>query len=236
MAARKLFSTNRFTWLHVPKTGGTWLHQVLTQHAPPSWAVSGGPPAHVRLWEVPMALEHWNRRPERVGLPVVASVRNPWDWYVSLYFFLEQHRVNRTGGYAVPKHQRQPGLTQWEERYGKGNSVRGFRIALPRILEDMHVKAVMGIASPQTFFLRNPDGSVGVMPVRFEGLRRNMLAALEEIGVEVTPALRGALLKSPKANASGHAAYTNCYDDMTRKLVADHEAWLIDRFEYRFGV
>ena len=235
MAARRLFSTKDFIWLHVPKTGGTWLHQVLTKYAPESWEVCGGPPAHVRLYEVPTALEHWNRRPDRIGLPIIASVRNPWDWYVSLYFFLEQHRVNRTGGYSLPKNQWQPGLAQWEERYGKGNNVRGFRAAMPRILEDMHVKAVMGIANPQTYFVRDPYGSVGVRAVRFEGLRKNMLEALEAVGAEVSPTLRDQLTNSPKANTSGHAKYTACYDDATRKLVARHEAWMIDRFGYRFG-
>lgn len=234
MAARKLFSAKRFTWLHVPKTGGTWLHQVLMRHAPSSWDVSAGPPAHVRLYEVPIALEHWNQRPERIGLPIIASVRNPWDWYVSLYFFLEQHRVNRTGGYSLPRNQWQPGLAQWEERYGKGNNVRGFRLALPRILDDMHVKAVMGIANPQSYFLRNPDGTVGVHAVRFESLRNHMLETLHSLAVEVSDDLRGNLLKSPKLNTSGHAKYVDCYDDMTRDLVAKHEAWLIDRFSYRF--
>lgn len=232
---RLAFSTKHFTWLHVPKTGGTWLHEVLTDYAPKSWDVSAGPPAHVRLLEVPLALEHWNKRPERIGLPIIASVRNPWDWYVSTYFFMEQHRVNRTGGFAPPKAQWDKGHTDFEDKYSKGNTIKGFRQALPQILEDMHVNITWSPIIPQWWFLRNPDGTLGVRPVAFENLRHGMVDMLVSLGAEVTAPLCNALLRNPKKNTSGHAKYESCYDDETRKLVAKYEGWLIETFEYRFG-
>lgn len=233
---RKVFSTQHFTWLHVPKTGGTWLHDVLTKHAPPSWGLVGGEAAHVRLFEVPMALEHWNGVPERIGLPIIATVRNPWDWYVSLYFYLEQHRVNGTGGYALPPTERPEGLRVWTRRYAQGNDVAGFRKAMPLILEDMHRRSgYMAVTNPQTYFLRHGDGSLGVTPVRFEGLRENMIEALALIGAPIPSSLQTALRSAPAINRSGHAGYVDCYDDATRRLVAQREGWLIDTFGYRFS-
>lgn len=231
---RVVFSTKHFTWLHIPKTGGTWLHEVMSQNAPASWEVSAGAPAHVVLEEVPTALEHWNRHPERVGLPIVGAVRNPWDWYVSAYFFLEQHRVNRTGGFAVPKSQWTRDLLDFEELYTRGNDTRGFRLALPRLLEAMHVTTLWRSMPPQRRFLRNADGTLGVTVVRFENLRQGTLDTFESLGAEITPQLRSAIMESPKTNTSGHAAYRDCYDDMTRKLVEQYDGWLIDTFEYRF--
>jgi len=234
---RKLYTTNRFIWLHTPKTGGTWLHDVFSRLAPPSWEVNGGPAAHVLLHEVPVALEHWNRCPGRLGLPIMAAVRNPWDWYVSAYFFMEQHRINRTGGFAVARNAWEPGIEAWEQHYSRGNSVDGFRRALPLVLEALHgPRHGPQIMWPQHYFLRAPDGSVGVhLPVMFEQLRQGILERLEALGAEVTPELRTALLQSPKANASGHADYAHCYDAETRRLVERYDGWLIDRFEYRFG-
>lgn len=137
VVARKLFSTNKFTWLHVPKTGGTWLHKILVDNAPRSWQVSAGPPAHVRLHEVPEVLEHQHRLPERIRLPILATVRNPWDWYVSFYFFLEQHRVNRTGGFALPRPAWTRPLRGWADHYAQGNSAAGFRKAMPKVVSGL---------------------------------------------------------------------------------------------------
>lgn len=234
MSARRLFSTRYFTWLHTPKTGGTWLHGVLTRHAPPSWEVSAGDPAHVRLSEVPTALTYWHGHPERVGLPIVATVRNPWDWYVSLYFFLEQHRVNGTGGFALPPNQREQGLIDWVSIYSRGNTIRDFRRALPRILEDMHSRACFRAAVPQYRFLRAHDGSLGVTAVRFESLRQGMVEALSALGAG-HPVVTSALMQSPKVNTSGHASFIDCYDEETRDLVAEYEAWTIETFGYTFG-
>lgn len=70
---------NNFVFLHVSKTGGTWMRQALTNrgiqtHCP--YPDEYG--YHIPLGYLPEKHEH---------LPVFALVRNPWDWYVSDYFF-----------------------------------------------------------------------------------------------------------------------------------------------------
>jgi hypothetical protein len=218
----------------VPKTGGTWLFEVLKKNAPASWEAVPTTPAHVMLHEVPVALEQWVDRPERVGLPIIATVRNPWDWYVSMYFFLEQHYRNGTGGFAVPRNQWPGGLRQWADTFTGGNSVEGFRRAMPRVLDAMHVSQRFGAMRPQYNYLRAHDGRLGVTPVRFEAIRTDMASAILATGAELPGRLRRDLLKSPKKNTSGHAHYSRCYTPELRDLVAKHEAWLIETFGYTF--
>jgi hypothetical protein len=65
--------TDQFIYLHMPKTGGNWV-QPLVQEA------LGGrvtPEAHCWAREEPADL--WE------GRHVFATIRNPWDWYLSWY-------------------------------------------------------------------------------------------------------------------------------------------------------
>lgn len=227
------YSTRHFVWLHTPKTGGTWLYRILTKLAPPGWMVSYGPPAHVRLSEVEDALRKVGHG-ERVELPYLAHVRNPWDWYVSLYFFMEQHYVNRTGGFSVPMAEWSPGCTSWHTTYSRGNSIAGFREALPVMLSRMHVMGDASVAPPQEAFLRGQDGSLGVRPVRFERLREELLTTIESTGAAIPRAMRSTILQRARENTSGHAPYVRCYTPGLRDLVRLHDAWLIDTIGYEF--
>lgn len=228
---RQLFSASSFTWLHVPKTGGTWLHGVLTRHCPASWDAMFGPPAHVTMREVDYVMGAQGVPASRIDLPRIAVVRNPWDWYVSFYFFLEQHRVNHTGGFSarvIPAP-----LASWRDHYARGNSVDGFRCALPKLLEDLH-RGALRVMPPQSEFLFRGT-ELRAMAVRFERLRDGFVSALESVGAEVTPGLRAAITSSRATNRSGHARYDACYDGPSRKLVERYEGPLIDTFGYRFG-
>lgn len=60
--------TEKFVVLHIPKTGGQWLAEVLE----PIMVELG--PGHGTWQQVP---------DECAALPQLAVVRNPWDWYVS---------------------------------------------------------------------------------------------------------------------------------------------------------
>lgn len=68
--------TDSFVYLHMPKTAGTWvqthLGKVLPAHYPSS-------ESHVWLRDHQEHLE---------GRTVFASMRNPWDWYISWYQFV----------------------------------------------------------------------------------------------------------------------------------------------------
>lgn len=215
------FSTERFVWIHTPKTGGQWLYKVITANAPPSWKASYGQWCHVRLCEVSLLLD----RPERATLPVIACVRNPWDWYVSLYFWMEQHYVNRTGAFALPQNQREGLSRVWASDISRGNSIEGFQKGLEPLLQ-------YAPDSVQSRFLCDETGALGVIPVRFERLREGFLEALHQVGAEVTPQLRDGVLQTQKYNTSGRPPFQRCYTDELVERVRKKERWIVDTFGY----
>jgi hypothetical protein len=95
-----VFVTRDFVFLHVPKTGGTYvrthLPEVLyeTQH--------GG------IKDIPSEFQ---------GLPKYAVVRNPWDWYVSWWTYSRKHRKDTIDG-AWCQGTLESALTQmiWDHR------------------------------------------------------------------------------------------------------------------------
>lgn len=82
--------TDRFVYLHIPKSGGTFVEEALSRLLtngpslyidtanPPHRGNYGNPDQHERHCHVP--LQYRNR-------PLLASVRNPYDHHVSLYEF-----------------------------------------------------------------------------------------------------------------------------------------------------
>jgi hypothetical protein len=92
--------TDKFVYIHMPKTGGTFVTSVLEQiycrpkeeaKHPPAWARLPGkyPPKRYRRLGGP-EMKHAGARkipPQFRHLPVVGCIRNPYDRYVSEYHF-----------------------------------------------------------------------------------------------------------------------------------------------------
>jgi hypothetical protein len=173
--------------------------------------------------------------PERIDLPVLACVRNPWDWYVSLYFFMETRYRAGHGAFGVPRAEWAPGAIAWARAYARGLSAQGFREALPIMLEELHDKADYDVIPPQALFLRGEDGRLGVRPIQFDGLRANIIAAIEEVTGSALPrGLRQQLERHPKTNTSKHDHYSRYYTPELVALVARYESWLIETLGYTF--
>lgn len=79
-----------FIFIHIQKTGGTWLKRGISQSPKHRSKVRIAP--HAPLGLLPPEYEH---------LPAWACVRNPFDWYVSWFEFTHQHIRNRTSIFSV---------------------------------------------------------------------------------------------------------------------------------------
>ena len=65
--------TNHFVYIHTSRTGGTFLNKLILEHVPGARMLQ----YHGHLGDLPKEFSH---------LPVIGFVRNPWDWYVSMFF------------------------------------------------------------------------------------------------------------------------------------------------------
>ncbi|HEX8206175.1 MAG TPA: hypothetical protein VF587_08960 [Solirubrobacteraceae bacterium] len=78
--------TEHFVVLHVPKTGGTFIREMLWAELPRERFVPAPSVHHLAWRELPA---------EARARPALAYVRNPWDWYVSRYHYARQRHPDR---------------------------------------------------------------------------------------------------------------------------------------------
>ncbi len=198
--------SKHFVYVHMPKTGGTFVRKVMRDHAPADWDFQELD--HTLSKDTPKSHEH---------LPRFGCVRNPFAWYVSWFVYHQKHPYqffneisdNGTLGFKEPiiKSTTHPQVVQTGDRIG---------------LYSMML---------QNFFGRQGDD---VDLIRCENLREEWLNWLTEKEIEIPESMRQAILSDPKVNVSVRDPYTSYYDDELVELILDRERELIARTGYGF--
>jgi hypothetical protein len=219
MRQTAMFVSDSFVFLHVPKTGGTFVQRVIARDLPME-RVNGRHSSYRDLSE------------EQRALPVLCVVRNPWDWYVSWY----HHNLAVAGEKSDNWSKR----VIWEDLFASGQADfksataracrGGFRHPLAAMmaaegldLYSAYFKSILGEA------LDHPRLTV----LRFERLRDELLRFLVE-HVEVSGELRRNVLHRKPRRTSEHGPYPGYYDDELRELVREKTTWLRRLFPYEF--
>jgi len=78
----RMLVTDHFVFVHMPKTGGGFLRAAIVQSMDAEHCGS-----HISYREVPA---------EYSALPAICFMRNPWDWYVSLWAFQRREGSDET--------------------------------------------------------------------------------------------------------------------------------------------
>lgn len=144
--------TSDFTLLHTPRCAGHYLVEVFRAHGPPPWAATVD---HNKDNGGVRELDAATRSRSLIGV-----VRNPWDWYVSWFYYND----------AAADLADCP------------RTIDGFRRALPRM--------VLHTGDPLRNQWRNvteADGSLlpNLQLIRYEDLLTNLRGAIEALGVSV---------------------------------------------------
>jgi hypothetical protein len=213
---------NDFVWMHIPKTGGTWLREVLRAHAPKAWGLQVIYPGHHTGQDLSSTF------PQYASKRRFAFVRNPWDWHVSRIFFWHQHYWNRTGGYAAPAYQWDATSLRWAERLESVGRIREpeqFR----RLLGILLTQA--GIPTQSAWLEQMREGADVFEVGRFERLREEGVRLLR---LSAADPLARRLREEPPQMVSAHANYQTYYDAASRELVAEREQILLAETDYRF--
>jgi hypothetical protein len=230
-----MITTDRFVFLHLHKSGGTFANECLLRFVPGARFVGH----HLPRSMIP---------PESAKLPVLGTVRNPWSYYVSWYFFqLERPNPNFLFrvlsdegrldfnatvrnmldlGYgsirldmllrSLPKSYGNPGLNLPAQELERiRNSRLGFYSFLYRHLYS-------GVGKP-------------VVVARLEALRQELLPMLQGAGQPVDDAMRQFVDDEAPRNSSQHAPYAEYYSPEVRDLVAQRDADVIEMHDYRFA-
>jgi hypothetical protein len=141
---------------------------------------------------------------EYADLPAVSFVRNPWDWYVSTWAWMVEHG----GGTPMAK---------------------AARAGFDDFIRLAYQRAAAGRGMAQMF----EEVSRGTDVEKFEGLADNFIAFLRRHSIPVPSGLSRDL-KTIRLNESERGPYETYYDEVTREMVAEATASIIERFGYRF--
>jgi hypothetical protein len=229
-----MIATDHFVFLHLHKSGGTFVNEWLLRFLPDARQIGYHLPR--RLIPPPLAKR-----------PVIGLVRNPWSYYVSWYAF--QSRMPRPN--ALFSVLSDGGALDFEHTVRNmldlgttGARLEALVAALPATysnrginLPGNEVAAIRGTGMGfYSFLYRYMYEGPGLLHMgRMESMRQELPSLLASTGQMIGGAMASYLLEAPAANESGHREYSTYYSAGLRDLVAERDAELIARYAYRFG-
>ena len=226
--------TDRFVFLHIHKSGGTFVNECLLRFVPSARQVG---------YHLPRSLVP----PQYADLPSLGLVRSPWSYYVSWYSFQAQKRQSNELfrilsedrkldfggtlrnmldlGFAGAK------LDAVLQALPSGYTGRGLNVPAP-VMERIRASQ-LGFYS---FLYRYVFDGPGQLHIgRLEHLRDDLRRMFEAVGQPINSAMHDYINNERPRNVSVHPDYASFYDDELRALVAERDALVIERHGYRFG-
>jgi hypothetical protein len=227
--------TDKFVFVHLPRTGGTFVSEIIRKFFPSAHEIGHHMPRDL------LPREHSH-------LPVLGTVRNPWEFYVSLYHYAWSRNAAST-------------LVSWMSengRLGLIGSIRNVlnlgvnderldvliemlpehvdysRTHIPNVTKDtMRMVRGTGVGYYTFRFNQMFGNADDVFFCRLETLKQDLVAFFERIGA-ATDELRDYVLRSDKKNISEHLHYSTYYTPELAELVSIRDRALIERFGYVF--
>jgi len=206
-------------FIHIPKTGGSSIHNALLKHIQPEHQE----PGHYSIIAARKRLEN------RLGVPYIDGeyftfcfVRNPWDRFISAYTYLKEggsvHEHPVTG---FDKKDRDRFISPYKtfDDFILSNSC-GAKICTELIWQQ-HFK-------PQYKYILNSSDEVDINFIgKFENYYKDFDFICKRIGVK-TPKLK-------HINKSHHKPYQMYYTDKTAEIIYNTYKYDIDYFGYSFN-
>jgi hypothetical protein len=229
-----MIATDHFVFLHLHKSGGTFVNEGLLRFVPGARQIG----YHLPRSLIPPPLAH---------LPVLGLVRNPWSYYVSWYAFQSRRPQPNALFQVLSDGGRlgfEPTIRNMLDLGTTGSHLDALVAALPKAythrglnLPAFVVERIRGTGLGFYSFLYKYlyDGPGLLHMGRMERLAEDVLAMMIATGQPIPRAFRSYLFDAPPSNTSEHGRYTEYYSRELRDLVAERDASIIERYGYRFG-
>ena len=223
--------TPRFVFLHLHKSGGTFVNEALLRHEPGARQFG----YHLPRRMVPGPWRH---------LPVLGLVRSPFTFYLSWYAF-QRARERPNALYRAVSDDGAAGFATTIRRLltlGDDDALLDrVIVALP----DRYLTHGLNLPGPAleairgsglgfySFLYRYPYGHEdNVHIARLERLGAELPAVMARAGVPASAPLAACLHGAEPRNASRHATPRETFDRALAQLVTEREATIIRRFGY----
>ncbi|HEY7291232.1 MAG TPA: hypothetical protein VH583_15455 [Vicinamibacterales bacterium] len=210
-----------FSFLHMAKTGGSFVQEVLVAQYGDRVTVGYHDP--------------WDRLPQ-CDQPVLMFVRNPWHWYVSWFHYLRDFYAGQSPEIRASDRIYQTGFGGGAHDFATAVRLacRGeIEVPIPAFQDqigryrDLYTAAIMYMVGKG---LDDPRLTVGLT----EQLREDLIAFVHRADVPDLNSLVKRIRETPINNQSRHDDYRNYYDPALRDQVGRASSWVIDRFGYTF--
>lgn len=229
-----MITTDRFVFLHLHKSGGTFINECLVKFMPDARHIG----YHLPRSMIPA---------EAAQLPVLGLVRNPWSYYVSWYSF-QRKQIKPNAMFR---------LLSDDGRLGFEETIRNMLdLGAGSIRLDLLMRSLPSAYSNQglnlpgfalapirgtrlgfyTFLYRYLYGGAGapIRIARMEGMREEFPRLLQEVEQPLTEALLQYIAVEAPRNVSDHSSYVGYYSDELRDLIAERDREVIERHGYQF--
>jgi hypothetical protein len=229
-----MIATERFVFLHLHKSGGTFVNECLLKFVPGARQLG----YHLPRKKIPEAFAQ---------RPILGLVRNPWSYYVSWYAF-QSARPQPNPLFRVLSRERALDFVGTIRNMLELGGNPELLAAAVRALPAHYTNQGLNLPGPElesisgrdvgfySFLFRHIFGDPASPYIaRMEDLRTEFPRLLERIGVDASDALLRFVATAPATNVSVHGAYADYYDAGLRDLVSRRDRFVIERFGYRFA-
>jgi len=226
--------TENFVFVHLPRSGGTFVSEVIRKFFPAAREIG---------YHLPRAI----LPKEFSQLPVLGTVRNPWEYYVSWYQHQQSNKKHGPLFTFLTENQKLDFVetTRKELNLCVNDKLDVLLQALPEEFnyQQRHIPNLtrevmrtirgsgMGL---YTFRFNQLFGQADdIYFCRVESLRTDLMNFFETVGV-ASDSLRNYVLGMDKKNISEHLHYSTYYTADLAELVSIRDRSLIERFGYAF--
>ncbi len=229
-----MIATKRFVFLHLHKSGGTFVKE---------WLLRFFPDARELGYHLPRKLIP----PPFAALPVLGLVRNPWSYYVSWYAFQTARRQPNALFQIVSN----DGQLGFEGTIRNMLELASGSALLDRIVAALPVCYVgkgLNLPGPELAAIRDTGtgfysflysymyGSAEPLRIaHMESMREELPPLLRAIGQTVSEAAASFLATAAPRNTSPHRHYSEHYSSELRDLVRERDSMVIEKYGYNFG-
>ena len=201
-----------FVFVHMPKTGGTFVRKLFRDHAPESWQVQ----------EIHDHITAENTPESHAQLPKFGFVRNPYPWYVSWFNY----------------HLQQLGEEKLDVKHFFARHSNQGELDLKATIFNMH-QAPEVQQSGTGFFTMYLQRHFGpecrlVEVFKMETLRPDLLGFLREHARDLPAKMVAAIEGDPKVNVTSKRHYSEAYDEELRDFIWREDQHVFQRFGYTF--
>jgi hypothetical protein len=222
--------TGRLVFLHLHKSGGTFVNALLLRCAPSALRVG----YHLPYRELPGIYR---------TLPVVGTVRNPWAYYVSWYHFQRSQQnpnilfqICSNGGELGFKETivnllglsaDEPRLAQLEDGVPDHFVNHGLNLT-KKCVGELRER---GLGFYSFLYERLYAGTQDPAILRVESLREELRTAFSELGA-LNECAQQFLDEAAPLNVSQHEEPSRYFDEELAALVAHRDRIVVDRYGY----